>query len=424
MKTSFVESAQALLDDPVAGPLLRPFVPPGSALEPPPGWLERILEGPLEGRILGRDDALALADMRTEHIIYLVLTARHVRERAKGRVISYSKNIFVPLTRLCRDRCGYCTFKIEPGEGELFIPPEEVVEMARDAARSGCTELLFVLGDKPELVYEVYREALGKLGYTTTAEYLIDMCRAGLEENIFPHSNLGISTRDELERLRETNPSMGLMLENISPRLLRKGEAHHGCADKVPRLRIETMRLAGELRIPWTSGILVGIGETWEERIDSLAAIRDLDDEYGHIQEIIIQNFLPKPGIRMQSHYPPALIEMLKTVAIARLMFPDKMNVQVPPNLNATDYPLHIIAGVDDLGGVSPISIDWVNPEAPWPQIETMEDMVARLGLRLRERLPVYPEYITEEFLDPAVLATARRFVDTEGFVNPERLNG
>ena len=401
---SFVEQARMILEDEHLRPIFRPPGASPSDLTPPPKGLERVLNKALEGKTLGRAESLGLIEIDNKDLIYLIIAAKEVRERAKGMTISYSKNVFIPLTRLCRDKCGYCTFKIEPGEGELFVPPEEVVEIARKGSESGCTELLFVLGDKPELIYEVYRDALGEMGYKTTVEYLIDMCKAGLEQNIFPHSNLGISTTEELEQLRETNPSMGLMLENISPRLLQKGEAHHGCPDKFPKLRMETMQRAGKLRIPWTSGILVGIGETWEERIDSLYAIRDLDEEYGHIQEIIIQNFTPTGGIAMANHYPPALIDMVKTVAIARLIFPDKMNIQVPPNLNLKDYPIFILAGADDLGGVSPLTIDYVNPDSPWPQIEAMENSVTVMGLGMRERLPVYPEYLTEEFVNAPVL--------------------
>jgi len=417
---SFVDEAHELLDNEA----LRPMGVEGRDIKSPAPRLESILESCIAGSTLSRDDALYLAGMPESELVYLLAAAKRVRERAKGDVITYSKNVFIPLTRLCRDNCGYCTFKIEPGEGELFVSPEEVVETAREGSMLGCTELLFVLGDKPEFKYGVYKDALARLGYGSTAEYLMDMCEAGLAENIFPHSNLGISTREELERLRETNPSMGLMLENISPRLLRRGEAHFGCPDKVPGLRMKTMEEAGELRIAWTSGILVGIGESWEERVDSLFAIKELDDEYGHIQEIIVQNFTPKPGIRMEAHYPPGALEMARTVAISRLIFPDKMNIQVPPNLNSAEFPLHILSGVNDLGGVSPITIDYVNPEAPWPHIDKMRDVVERLGLRLKERLPVYPEYISSEFLNTRVLEIARKFVDTEGFVLEEAYNG
>ena len=379
--------------------------------------LEMILQDAYSLGSINREDALFLVNLKTEEIPYLLMAASKIRDRGKGKTLSFSKNIFVPLTRLCRDHCGYCTFKIEPDEGELFVSPDEVTEMARKGAQLGCTELLFVTGDKPELVYPVYREALGKIGYKTTAEYLIAMCEVALREKIFPHSNLGLATWDELVALRESNPSMGLMLENISPRLLKKGQAHYRSADKVPKLRMRTMELAGELRIAWTSGILVGIGETWEERIDSLYALKGLSDEYGHIQEIIIQNFSPKHGIIMQNYPPPGFIEMLKTVAISRLIFGDNMNIQIPPNINPETYPLFIFAGINDLGGVSPVTIDYVNPEAPWPHIKKMKSLCDEVGFKIEERLPVYPEFINEEFISKAVLERIRNFVDKSGFV-------
>jgi 7,8-didemethyl-8-hydroxy-5-deazariboflavin synthase CofG subunit len=385
--------------------------------KPLSGKLEKIFQDAYSLGSINREQALSLVNLKTEEIPYLLIAASKVRDRGKGRTLSYSKNIFLPLTRLCRDHCGYCTFKIEPQEVQLFVPPDEVKGMARKGAQLGCTELLFVTGDKPELAYSVYRDALREIGYKTTAEYLIAMCEAGLRENIFPHSNLGLATRDELARLRESNPSMGLMLENISPRLLKKGQAHYRSADKVPKLRMRTMEIAGELRIAWTSGILVGIGETWEERIDSLYALKGLSDEYGHIQEIIIQNFTPKNGIIMQNFPPPSFMDMLKTVAISRLIFGENMNIQIPPNLNPATYPLFIFAGINDLGGVSPVTIDYVNPESPWPHIRNMTNLCDEVGFKLEERLPVYPEFINEEFISKAILERIYNFVDKSGFV-------
>ena len=291
----------------------------GSAVNPSTA-LSKIIDKTASGSTISREEALHLVNIDVKELPYLLFAASALRDKGKGNELSYTKNVFVPLTRLCRDRCGYCTFKIEPGEAELFITLDEVLVMAEKGAAIGCKELLFVLGDKPELKYKEYREALNSIGYQTTAEYLIDVCKESIKKGIYPHSNLGLSTPEELSALRTSNPSMGLMLENISDRLLKKGEAHHGCADKVPRLRMQTMRYAGELRIPWTSGILVGIGETWEERIDSLIALKELNDEFGHIQEIIVQNFSPKDGIRMDKYPPPSFNDMLKTVAISRLI--------------------------------------------------------------------------------------------------------
>jgi len=387
--------------------------------------LSRILNKAESGEVLDHQEALYLVNLKKDEIPFLLVTASKLRDSGKGKTLTYSKNVFVPLTQICRNKCGYCTFKYEPGEGPLFMSPEEVVDMAKKGAEMGCTELLFVTGDKPELKYPVYREALRKLGYETTADYLIAMGEAGLKENIFPHTNLGLATSEELLSFRQSNPSMGLMLENISPRLLQKGQAHHGCPDKVPKHRMKTMELAGEHRIPWTSGILVGIGETWEERIDSLIALRQLSETYGHLQEIIIQNFSPKPGIMMEKYPPPDFVDMLKLVAISRLVFGEGMNLQIPPNLNPETYAMFIHAGINDLGGVSPVTIDYVNPEAPWPKLEIMKDMVEDLGFTLRERLPVYPEFIDSEFIDEGVLGRVLEFVDKDGYVPLEEvING
>jgi FO synthase len=393
-----------------------------SLLNGPSKRLSAILENAVEGEVLDRQDALYLVDLGKDEIPFLLMTASKLRDSGKGKILTYSKNVFVPVTQICRNKCGYCTFKYEPGEGPLFMSPDEVVDMAKKGAELGCTELLFVTGDKPELKYPVYKEALKKLGYETTADYLIAMGEAGLKENIFPHTNLGLATSEELLSFRQSNPSMGLMLENISPRLLKKGQAHHGCPDKVPKQRMKTMELAGEHRIAWTSGILVGIGETWEERIDSLIALRELDEKYGHLQEIIIQNFSPKPGIMMEKYPPPSFIDMLKLVAIARLIFGEHMNIQIPPNLNPETYPMFIHAGINDLGGVSPLTIDYVNPEAPWPKLELMNSMVEELGFTLRERLPVYPEFIDKEFIEESVFGRVVDFVDQDGYVPLEEV--
>ena len=393
-----------------------------SLLNGPSKRLSTILENAESGEVLNREDALYLVDLEKDEIPFLLMTASRLRDTGKGKILTYSKNVFVPVTQICRNKCGYCTFKYEPGEGPLFMSPDEVVDMAKKGAELGCTELLFVTGDKPELKYPVYKEALKKLGYETTADYLIAMGEAGLKENIFPHTNLGLATSEELFSFRQSNPSMGLMLENISPRLLKKGQAHHGCPDKVPRQRMKTMELAGEHRIAWTSGILVGIGENWEERIDSLIALRELGERYGHLQEIIIQNFSPKPGILMEKYPPPSFIDMLKLVAIARLIFGEQMNLQIPPNLNPETYPMFINAGINDLGGVSPLTIDYVNPEAPWPKLELMNNMVEELGFTLRERLPVYPEFIDKEFIEQGVLGRVVDFVDNDGYVPLEEV--
>ena len=376
-----------------------------------------ILEEYLNTQNLTRDKLMTLTEIPIEEVSLLMAVANDTRENSKGNLISFSKNVFIPLTQLCRDQCSYCTFKIEPDEGDLLIEPEDVLKSAKKAVELGCTELLFVSGDRPENMYDVYRKKLDSMGYKSTADYMIGMSEICLEEGIFPHSNLGIAKIDELKRFKNSNPSMGLMLENVSERLMEPGEAHYRCPDKYPRARIKTISNAGELNIPWTSGILIGIGENWEERIDSIYELRRINDKYGHIQEIIIQNFTPKPGIQMEGHPAPTDFEMIKTVAIAKIIMGPKMNIQVPPNLNSQTYMLHISSGVNDLGGVSPITIDYVNPESPWPQIDLMEKEISEFGFHLRERLPVYPDFLNKKFLNEDIYNKAVSFVDHTGYV-------
>ncbi len=364
-----------------------------------------------------RNDILSLTDINMENVSILMSVSNFLRDKYKGNLISFSKNFFIPLTQLCRDNCSYCTFKYEPGEGELLYSPEKVLEAARKSTELGCTEMLFVSGDKPELVYDVYRKELNKMGYDSTSDYMIAMSELCLKEGIFPHSNLGIAKPEELKRFKNSNPSMGLMLESISERLMEPGEAHYRCPDKYPRARIKTISDAGKLNIPWTSGILIGIGETWEERVDSIFELKRISDEFGHIQEIIIQNFSPKPGIKMEGSPVPTDLDMIKTVAIAKILMGKDVNIQVPPNLNLKTYTLHIFSGVNDLGGVSPLTIDYVNPESPWPQLDIMKKNISEFGFTLRERLPVYPEYLDKRFLTDNIYNKALKFVDETGYI-------
>lgn len=366
---------------------------------------------------LGREDVLSLAEIPLENVSLLMSVSNFLRDKYKGDLISFSKNFFIPLTQLCRDHCSYCTFKYEPGDGDLLYTPEKVLEAAKKSTELGCTEMLFVSGDKPELVYDVYRKELNKMGYDSTSEYMIAMSELCLEEGIFPHSNLGIAKPDELKKFKNSNPSMGLMLESISERLMEPGEAHYRCPDKYPRARIKTISDAGRLNIPWTSGILIGIGETWEERVDSIFELKRINDEFGHIQEIIIQNFSPKPGIKMEGSPVPTDLDMIKTVAISKILMGKSVNIQVPPNLNAKTYTLHIFSGVNDLGGVSPLTIDYVNPESPWPQLDIMKKNISEFGFSLRERLPVYPEYLDKKFLTDRIYNKALKFVDETGYI-------
>jgi 7,8-didemethyl-8-hydroxy-5-deazariboflavin synthase CofG subunit len=378
-----------------------------------------ILAKALEGRPLGADEGIVLASAPPEALDDLLDAASRLRDRGHGRTVSFSKNVFIPLTNLCRDVCDYCTFAKQPDDPlAKTYTPEEVRALSRAARRAGCKEALLCLGDKPERAYAVYRGWLARRGYESTASYLVDACAIALEEEVFPHTNAGILSREEMAALRPLNHSMGLMLENISPRLLEPGMPHHGCPDKVPRLRLRMMEEAGDLRIAFTTGILIGIGETARERVESLLAIRRVHEKHGHIQEVIVQNFLPKPGTDM-AHRPEAGEALVvTTVALARLLLGERWNIQAPPNLNPRVLQRLLAAGANDWGGVSPVTIDFVNPEAPWPALDRLARLTAEAGFALRERLAVYPEYIREttDFIDPALLERTRPYVDADGF--------
>jgi FO synthase len=349
----------------------------------------------------------------------LLEEARRLRP---SRIVTYSPKVFVPLTTLCRDVCGYCTFARPPRRGErAFKTEEEVLAIARAGAEAGCREALFTLGDKPELRYEVAREELRALDCATTLEYLERCARLVLEETgLLPHLNPGVMTRAELEALRPVSASMGIMLETTAERLGAKGGPHWASPDTLPARRLETIRLAGELRIPFTSGILIGIGETREERIEALLALKALGEEHGHVQEVIVQNFRAKPGTRMASHPEPSLDEHLWTIATARILLGSDWHVQAPPNLAFDDFPRLLDAGIDDWGGVSPVTIDHVNPEAPWPELERLDEATRSRGLELAPRLPVYPAYVSERWLESSVLPFVRRASDSVGLARDD----
>jgi FO synthase len=346
--------------------------------------------------------------------------ASTLRDVGFGNVISYSRKVFIPLTQLCRDVCHYCTFAQPPKPGErAYLTLDEVVDIARRGAEAGCREALFTLGDKPELRYPQARAELTELGYPTTIAYLLAAARAVFDATgLLPHANPGVVTRSELLALREVCPSQGLMLESVSRRLLEPGQAHHGSPDKDPDVRLDTLRLAGELQIPYTTGILIGIGETREERIASLLSLRDLHDTYGHLQEIIIQNFRAKPGTRMEGSPDAAHDDHLWTIACARIIFGPHMAIQAPPNLTPDTFGTLIRAGINDWGGVSPVTPDHVNPEAPWPHLEQLSRESEAEGKVLTERLTIYPAYVRRsdvwvaEGLRPAILQGS----DAEGF--------
>ncbi len=338
--------------------------------------------------------------------------------------MTYSPKVFIPLTQLCRDVCHYCTFARPPRRDErAYLRPDEVLDIARAGAAHGCHEALFTLGDKPELRYRVAREELSELGYRSTIEYLAAMCRLVLDETgLLPHPNPGVMSIEELALLRTVSASQGIMLETASERLSERGLPHFGSPDKVPARRLETIDAAGRLGIPFTTGILIGIGETHAERLEALLAIRELHERHGHIQEVIVQNFRAKAGTKMAEHPEPALDDLLWSAAAARLLLPAEVTVQVPPNLSYDDFPRLLDAGIDDWGGISPVTVDHVNPEAPWPEIDRLRRATEAAGLELAARLPLHPRYATDldRWSDPAVAPKIVRHSDAEGLARTD----
>ena len=383
---------------------------------------DEIVSSVADGRRLSAAEALALADH--SDLQSLMRVAAALRDKAHGGLVSYSRKVFIPLTQLCRDVCHYCTFAHPPRAGEpAYLSAEQVLEIARAGARAGCREALFTLGDKPELRYGAAREALARLGHDTTLSYLAEMAGLVLRETgLLPHLNPGIMTRADIGRLRQISVSQGIMLESASERLRRRGGPHFGSPDKDPALRLETIRAAGEAAVPFTSGILIGIGETRRERIEALLALRDLHDRYGHVQEIIIQNFRAKPGTRMAQAPEPDLDEHLWTIAVARLIFGLEMNIQAPPNLNPGALAEMIAAGINDWGGVSPVTPDHVNPERPWPALDRLAEQTAAAGKTLVERLAIYPAYArdVERWVDPALRTAVLRAIDADGLARTD----
>ena len=374
------------------------------------------------GRPLSAPEALTLAD-RTEPQPLMRIAAA-LRDAAHGGLVSYSRKVFIPLTQLCRDVCHYCTFAHPPRRGEpAYLDTDQVLAIASAGARAGCREALFTLGDKPELRYAAAREALARLGHETTLSYLAAMAEVVWRETgLLPHLNPGVMTRADIDRLRRVSVSQGIMLESAAERLRRRGGPHFGSPDKDPASRLETMRAAGEAAVPFTSGILIGIGETRRERIESLLALRDLHERYGHLQEIIIQNFRAKPETRMAQAPEPDLDDHLWTIAVARLIFGPEMNIQAPPNLNPDGLAQMIGAGINDWGGVSPVTPDHVNPEAPWPSLDRLAERTAAAGKLLVERLAIYPAdaRVPEHWLDPALRTSVLQAIDVQGFARTD----
>lgn len=372
--------------------------------------------------LLSDQDAYGLVDLPSDQ---LLAPAAALRDKGHGEAVSFSKKVFIPLTQLCRDVCHYCTFAQTPRKmPSPYLSIEQVVEIARQGAKADCKEALFTLGDKPELRYVAAREALDAMGYDSTISYLVDACRAVYTQTgLIPHVNPGLLTRADLDRLREVSVSQGIMLESASERLCEPGGAHYGSPDKKPAARLETMRLAGEAKAPFTTGILIGIGETRRERIDSLLALRKLHQEFGHIQEIIVQNFRPKPGTKMVNVEPPSLEEHVWTIAATRLIFGAEMNIQAPPNLQPGALKQLVDAGINDWGGVSPVTPDHVNPEAPWPHLANLAEATRNAGKTLVERLAIYPAYVRDmkQWVDPVFHTRILQATDGQGLAYAEK---
>ena len=390
-----------------------------------------VIESPMSASTLesvscgiSRAEALRLMAATGPDLAELLQAAAELRARRTGAIVTYSRKVFIPLTNLCRDRCGYCTFARDASDPSAHtMTPEEVLAVAEAGKRAGCKEALFSLGERPEMRYPAYRRMLNEKGYASTIDYLAAMCRLVFEETgLLPHANPGTMTREEMEKLRPFNVSMGMMLESASERLLRPGEAHHACPDKVPSARLRTLEAAGELGIPFTTGILIGIGETPEERVEALFAIRDVHERYGHIQEVIIQNFRAKSDTRF-AHWPePVAADLVRTAAVARLILGPEVNLQIPPNLTDDDFGCLLRSGINDWGGISPVTLDFINPERAWPAIRRLREVTARAGFELRERLAVYPEFVRDrmKWLPERIRARVLALTDDTGLVDRE----
>ena len=369
---------------------------------------------------ISHDQARGLIESPDAALPELLARAGELRDQGRGRVVTFSKKVFVPLTTLCRDYCGYCTFRRDPGEpGAHTMTPDEVVALVQAGGRIGAKEALFSLGDKPEARFAEQRQFLRCHGQRSTLGYLRAMCALTLAESpLLPHANPGVMGERDLAALREVNVSMGIMLETVSERLLAPGMAHDAAPDKVPARRLRTIALAGKLQIPFTTGILIGIGETRGERVDALVAIRDLHERYGHVQEVIVQNFRTKPRIPMRGQSEPSFEDLLRTLAVARLVLGPDVNIQAPPNLSPDAYPRLLAAGLNDWGGISPLTLDHINPERPWPLIPELRRATEGEGFTFRERLAVYPEFARRpEFVAESLRPRVEALLDGAGLV-------
>ena len=386
--------------------------------------INEILAKSLEGKSISLTDAYQLINCKDTNLI--VATARLIRDQIKAGPITYSRKVFINLINLCRDTCSYCVYKKEPYDKlATMMTPEQVLAIAEVGKKYRCTEALFVTGERPEQQYLEAKKWLESLGHFSTIEYINEMSEMILQKTgLLPHTNAGSLTKKEMSELKSTNASLGMMLESSSKRLCGKGMPHEMAPSKNPKVRIKTLENAGELKIPITTGLLIGIGETHEELIDSLFLIRELHNKYGHIQEIIMQNFQPKVGTGMEKFRSPSLEYFLKAIAVARIMMP-KMNIQVPPNLNPDIFGKFIDCGINDWGGISPVTIDHVNPEFAWPNIDTVENVTRGRGYNLRARLPIYPEFLYKHngFISNDLKEYVYSLSDLSGLVREDYLN-
>ncbi|MDQ6666878.1 MAG: 7,8-didemethyl-8-hydroxy-5-deazariboflavin synthase CofG [Thermoproteota archaeon] len=386
-----------------------------------PGVYETLVKS-LEGRHISKPEAMELFVCHDQDAI--LSTARSIREKTKRGPITYSRKIFINLINLCRDSCSYCTYKKEPTDKSVsMMRPSEVLELAQSGKKLRCTEALFITGERPEQRYAQARSWLRSLGHSTTIEYIREMSEMILQKTgLLPHTNAGSLTKKEMSLLKHTNVSLGVMLESSSERLAAKGMPHEMAPSKNPKVRIKTLENAGDLMIPTTTGLLIGIGEEPEDIIDSLFLIKEINQNYGHIQEVIIQNFAPKPGTQMSATLPPAYDFFLTVVGVARIVL-GGMNIQVPPNLNPYNFGKYLNAGINDWGGISPLTIDHVNPEFPWPSISSMRDATQTMGYSLRARLPVYPEFLLDnKYISEALRPYLEPLCDGYGLVPEEYL--
>lgn len=372
----------------------------------------------LDGKKIYQQEAYEIFNVSEKESTELFQTAQILRKQNKGNFVSFSKKVFFNLVNLCKDTCSYCTYKAEPNESKLsMLSKNDVNQLLTLAKKYNCVEALFVTGENPEQKYQEARTWLKTNGFSSTAEYLIYVSELALSKGLFPHTNAGNLTKEQMRELQKTNPSMGLMLENVSERLTQKGMPHYLASSKRPKARLQVLQNAGELGLPMTTGLLVGIGETPYEIIESIFAIKNLNDKYSNIQEVILQNFHPKPDTLM-NNFPSAEENYFKiVVALTRIILP-KMNIQIPPNLSPKSYQSFLSVGINDWGGVSPLTPDYVNPEFSWPEIKKIEENSKKAGFELRCRFPVYPEFFS--FLNSELKEKISTLEDEQGFVRED----